>query len=152
MIKKIYLNENLYTNDFEYGIGSIYLAGPRNNSGPSWRTYFIDYIENLELHTTLIIPETKQNLHNHVKDVNCSKNWKEDCLQFSTAIAFWIPSKQITKEDLTELSLFVNKDKTFFGYPEINSDLDKYIPDNRKCYCNNSLDKLINDVVKWIKG
>jgi hypothetical protein len=44
--KKVYIGQEITQEDWDYGIGSVYLAGPRNLKGKSWR---IDLIQKIEI-------------------------------------------------------------------------------------------------------
>jgi len=54
--KYIYIGQKWTSSDLKIGKGSIYLSGPRNRRGKSWRVDAINKIANA-VEATLLIPE-----------------------------------------------------------------------------------------------
>ena len=156
--KYIYLGQDWETEELNgFGIGSVYLAGPRNNEAlitpnKSWRLDLIKKISSSGLQLTFLIPEPK----NRGQEIPAEKRfkWQQSAMAAATAVLFWFPLNEHDAQSLVEFGCWCKSERVFLGgdpSPEMEY-LDWLLNTEQKIRATNSLDQLTERFVHWILG
>lgn len=148
--KNIYLGQDWTIEELNTsGFGSIYLAGPLNTNGKSWRNDFIKKIEKSGLQVTFLIPENKEK--------TLSKEemfaWQKSAISSASVIVFWFPNGETNIQSLVEFGAWYKSERVFLGGngPDVEY-LDWAIHSEQKINASNTLDQLAERVVHWLLG
>ena len=139
----------------KYGSGSIFLAGPRNRKGKSWRIDAINKIALAGIEATLFIPESVSQLKGGFCRLSKEdKNkWQKFAIASATAIIFWYPKDGSEDVGAADLKAWCRSDKVFVGKdPENeNSDMASLLAGNTKANISSSIDELIDRLVNKLR-
>lgn len=155
LCKKIYFGQELDPDIWNYGCGSIFLAGPRNKKGKSWRQAFIKKVEDSKMPVALLIPETHNQLKggfNKVKTEDQFK-WQHLAMSVASAIAFWYPAGVSSAQSYVEFGMWHKYERIFLGR-EKESDtkyLEWLLHKEQLLYPAEDMDQLVEMVLHWIK-
>jgi hypothetical protein len=154
--KKIYLCQELGFEDLNVaGLGSIYLAGPRDViDGESWRFDLIRKIEKLGVNVTFLIPELPNKSRTEDILPHDRFNWQRNAISAATAIAFWFPKVMIPDPiSIAEFGAWHKSERVFFGTEDPKMEyLDFIFHLEQKMHAANTLDQLADNIVHWIIG
>jgi len=151
--KKIYLGQKITQDDWDYGIGSIYIAGPRHPKGKSWRLDAIKKIENTKSPTCILIPETKDQLITG----NCNRSlikqfeWQRLAMSVASAIIFWYPDGLCNSQSYAEFGAWHKVERIFLGRERPDEYLDWLLLTEQKLYPAENLDQLVEMVIHWLR-
>lgn len=150
--KKIYIGQELTQQDWDFGLGSVYLSGPRNVSKESWRVEVINKLENSGSNLCLLIPETKSQLKTGI----CSGSnfeWQKVAMSVASCILFWYPSGVQDAQGYAEFGAWHKSERVFMGRENAkgNEYLDWIWHQEQKLYPAESIDQLIEMVLHWIR-
>jgi hypothetical protein len=164
--KKIYLGQKITQDDWDYGIGSIYLAGPRPPQGKSWRLDAIKKIEDTKSPTCILIPETKDQLKNGHNKQQLTKQfeWQRLAMSVASSILFWYPAKiadphwqhndhrTYITQSYAEFGAWHKVERVFLGRENPGSEyLDWLLLTEQKLYPAENLDQLVEMVIHWLR-
>lgn len=153
--KKIYLGQELTQEDWDYGMGSIYLGGPRNYKGKSWRLDLIDKIESSVSNVCILIPETQNQLKGGANKMPPQEQfaWQQLAMSVASAILFWFPNGLFNIQSCVEFGawhkserVFLGHDGTFYGLEYMDWLLNK----EQRLYPAESMDQLVSMAIHWI--
>lgn len=154
--KYIYLGQNWETEELNsFGIGSVYLAGPRNHQAKSWRLDLINKIESTGLSLTYLIPEAKGQLDaTGLCELTIEERrwWKQISIACTTAIIFWFPDNVCDSQSFVEFGCWCKSERVFLGGDpgeELNY-LDWILHNEQKIHAVNTLDQLTERFVHWV--
>jgi len=153
--KKVYIGQELKDEDLVYGIGSVYLGGPRNTKGKSWRLDFIKGFERAKADCVLFIPETYNQLKGgfNKNPAQDRYQWEHMTISVASVILFWYPADVIDVQSSAQFGSWYKSERTFCGTE--NPDHEQYIhwlyKKQHKMYPCGSPDELIDMVVRWMK-
>ena len=151
--KKIYLGQELKSEDLEFGLGSIYLAGPRN-VGKSWRLELIDKFEKTQSPLTLLIPETKSQLEDGINKMEDEEafQWQYSAIAIASVICFWYPKDLCDKQSYAEFGIWNKSERTFVGKEDPSKDyIDWIIYKEHKLYPAEDMNQLVEMITRWIR-
>lgn len=153
--KKIYLGQEIESEDWSYGLGSVYLCGPRNPKGKSWRLDLISKLENSGTPMTIFIPETKNQLKGGFNKVDKNKvfDWQRSAMAISTAIIFWYPKGVFDDQSFAEFGLWHKSERIFLGR-EVGANteyLEWLLYKEQLLYPADNLDQVTEMFLHWIK-
>lgn len=160
--KCIYLCQDFVIEDLNVsGLGCIYLAGPRNKDGTSWRFDLIKKIEDLGLKVPFLIPEPSKNsqlancpdVSNIITASKCFK-WQHSAMAMATAIAFWFPKDATPSPDsFVQFGMWCKSERVFLGIEDTNYNyMDWLFHSEQKMTTSPTLDQLAERIVHWIMG
>lgn len=152
--KKIYLGQDVDSNDWNYGLGSVYLAGPRNSYGKSWRLDLISKIEESEIPLTILIPETKNQLKsNNINKIDNEFNWKTSSMAVATSILFWYPKDFNDYQSFIDFGIWHKSERIFLGRePGSPTEyLEWLFYKEQLLYPADDLDQIVEMFTHWIK-
>lgn len=151
--KYIHLGQDWETEELNnFGLGSVYLAGPRNKTGKSWRQDLIKKIENSGLKLTFFIPEPKAQLRSGDILPKERFDWQKSAIASASAILFWFPLNEYDAQSLVEFGCWCKSERVFLGgdpCPEIEY-LDWLLYNEQKIHATNTLEQLTERFVHWI--
>lgn len=153
----IYLGEDWETEDLNsLGLGPVYLAGPRNPQGKSWRCELISKIEKSGVSLSYLIPETRAQLevtglYRYPNDEEAVK-WQQTSMGCATAILFWFPAEAFDPKSLVDFGCWAKCERVFLGGDQSNNleYLDRVFYSEQKMHAVNTLDQLAERFVHWI--
>ena len=153
--KKVYLGQEVESDDWNYGLGSVYLAGPRNSKGISWRLNLISKLQNSGTPMTIFIPETKNQLKYGYN--NASKDsifeWQRSTMAIASSIIFWFPKGFQDDQSFAEFRHW-HKSETIFLGREIGANteyLEWLFHKEQHLYPADTLDQISEMFLHWIK-
>ena len=153
--KYIYLGQDWETEELNsFGIGSVYLAGPRNNPSKSWRLDLIKKISSCGLQMTFFVPEPKSQLRSGDILAEERFKWQQSAMAAATAVLFWFPLNEHDAQSLVEFGCWFKSERVLLGgdpSPEIEY-LDWLLYTEQKIRATNTLDQLAERFVHWILG
>lgn len=153
--RKLYLGQEIESGDWNYGLGSVYLAGPRNTKGKSWRLDIISKLENSETPISIFIPETKNQLQNGLNKVSKNKmfDWQQSAMAIATSIIFWFPKDVHDDQSFAEFGLWHKSERIFLGR-ELGAQIE-YLEwlfyKEQSLYPAESLDQIVEMFLHWVK-
>ena len=153
--KKLYLGQEIEQEDWSFGLGSMYLAGPRNPKGKSWRLEFIEKVENIGTPVSFFIPETKSQLKggfnkSYLDDVY---DWQHMAISLASIIVFWYPVGVIDTQSYVEFGAWSKSERIFVGRENNhhNQYIDWLLHKEQKLFPAESMDELVDMVIHWLK-
>jgi hypothetical protein len=153
--KKMYIGQELTHEDWDYGIGSVYLAGPRNPKGKSWRVDLIQKLEESGCPICIFVPESKNQLKGGFSKVHHFDRyqWQHMVISLASTIVFWFPSGCSDAQSYVEFGAWHKAERIFLGQEDRdeNDYLDWLMYKKQNINCVNSMDKLIEMVTHWLK-
>lgn len=149
----IYLGQDWETSQLtKFGLGSVYLAGPRNSQRRSWRLDLIDKLEKTGVSLTYMIPETLEELNN--KNLNIVKNslqWCRSAISCTSAILFWFPKGNLDTISLVDFGAWCKSERVFVGGDADNlSYIDFVFHSEQKLNICKTQDELVERFISWI--
>lgn len=154
-VKKVYLGQELIQKDWNYGIGSVYLAGPRNPNGESWRINLIKKLEAQGSPISILIPETKNQLKNGSHQLHPMKvyEWQHLAMSVASCILFWYPSGVVDVQSYVEFGAWHKSERIFLGRENRNDNqyLDWLLHREQKLYPADDMDQLVQMAIHWIR-
>ena len=153
--KKIYIGQEIEQEDWIYGSGSVYLAGPRNPKGKSWRLDFIKKLEDSGSAICVFVPESKNQLiggFNKMPDVEKYK-WQHLAISLASAIVFWYPAGIADSQSYVEFGSWHKVERIFLGRedPQSTQYLDWLLHHEQKLFPADNLDDLAEMVIHWLR-
>lgn len=151
--KKIYLGQKITQDDWDYGIGSIYLAGSRHPTGKSWRLEAIKKIEDTNSPICLLIPETKEQLKTGYNKFQLAKEfeWQRMAMSLASAIMFWYPDGVCSPQSYVEFGAWHKVERIFLGREHGHEYLNWLLLTEQKLYPAENLDQLVEMVIHWLR-
>jgi len=153
--KKVYLGEEIDEQVWKYGLGSIYLAGPKNEKGKSWRSQMIKKIESEGVPVTIFIPETRTQLKgSKIKmDKTLQFSWKHTAISLASTIVFWYPSGNLDHQSYVEFGVWSRAERIFYGREDEaqNEYLDWLLYKQQLLYPAETMDQVVEMVIHWLK-
>lgn len=155
--KHIGLGDNWELEDFtNFGLGSIYLAGPRNHIGHSWRSDFFNKIERLGVDVTIVSPEPSIYYDTFAETITPEMYlWRKKAIACVTTIVFWWPKNTIDMISGVEFGNWYKEERVFVGCEEItasSSYIDWVYYKEHLMHPSKSINDLVENVVKWLLG
>jgi hypothetical protein len=156
-IKYIELGDNWDLEDFlNFGLGSIYLAGPRNNLGKSWRSDFCNKIERLGVDVSIVSPEPRNYFETFEETITPDMYlWRKKAIACATTIVFWWPKNTIDIISGIEFGSWYKEERVFVGCEELNNNssyIDWLYHKEHLMHPAHSINELVENVVKWLLG
>jgi hypothetical protein len=153
--KRIYIGQEITPEDWNYGIGSVYLAGPRNPKCKSWRVRFIQKIEQLGSPICLFIPESKNQLSGGSCKIHENNifHWQHLAMSVASAILFWYPAGITNPQSYVEFGAWHKAERIFLGRedPESTKYLDWLLHKEQRLYPAENADQLVEMVGHWLR-
>lgn len=153
--KKVYLGQEIENEEWNYGLGSVYLAGPRFPNGKSWRLDVISKLENSGTPMAIFIPETKSQLKNGFNKApqDTIYSWQRMAMSMASAIIFWIPKDVIDNQSLVEFGLWHKSERIFLGRenPKQTEYLDWVLYKEQMLYPADNIDQLTEMLLHWMR-
>jgi hypothetical protein len=151
--RKLYLGQEIVSDDLHYGLGSVYLAGPKNPKGKSWRLDIISKLESSETPITIFIPETKNQLKSDKFTKEISFNWQRSAMAIATSIIFWFPKGVYDDQSFAEFGLWHKSERIFLGRePGAQTEyLEWLFYKEQLLYPADNLDQVTEMFLHWIK-
>jgi hypothetical protein len=156
-VRKIFVPVEAVQEDFEHGVGSIFLAGPtpRDAQTSSWRPEFIRTLAKHKVDCTALIPEQENGKWHNNYEAQCE--WEYFHLHHATAIIVWVPRELEHMPTFTtnvEFGYWLGSKKMFYGRPD-DAPKTRYLDwMYKKEYCErpaSSMDELIDKAVKYLQ-
>jgi len=151
--KKIYIGQELTQEDWDYGMGSVYLAGPRNPKGKSWRVDIIDKIEKATSGVCILIPETEDQLKGGLSNIlpNDQFAWQHLAMSVASTILFWFPHGVFNAQSCVEFGAWHKSEKVFLGHEPYGAEyMDWLLNKEQSLYPAESMDQLVSMAIHWI--
>lgn len=153
--RKLYLGQDIVSEDWNYGLGSVYLAGPRNSKDNSWRLDIISKLENSGTPMTIFIPETKNQLKGGLSKISKDKifDWQQSAMAISTSILFWFPKDAYDDQSFAEFGHWHKSERIFLGRePGAQIEyLEWLFYKEQSLYPAESLDQIVEMFLHWVK-
>jgi hypothetical protein len=153
--KKIYLGQEIVSDNWNYGFGSVYLCGSRNPKRKSWRLDLISKLEDSGTPMTIFIPETKNQLNGgyNKESKNSVFDWQRSAMAMSTAIIFWYPKDVHDNQSCAEFGLWHKSERIFLGRePGAQTEyLEWLFYKEQLLYPADTLDQVAEMFLHWIK-
>jgi len=153
--KKIYLGQKIESKDWNYGLGSVYLAGPRNLSAKSWRLDLISKIEKSGSPVSIFIPETQKQLSDGICDIpqNEMYEWQNFAISAASAIIFWYPKGAFSVQSFVEFGIWHKAERIFLGREDQSQIeyLEWLLYKEQLLYPAENLDQITEMFLHWIK-
>lgn len=158
-VKKVYLGQELNQEDWDYGIGSMYLAGPRNPKGHSWRLDLINKLEEQKSPISILVPETKAQLNGGESKLHSMKiyEWQHLAMSVASCILFWYPAGVVDAQSYVEFGAWHKSERIFLGREKVgqmigpNQYLDWLLHKEQKLYPAEDMDQLVQMAIHWIR-
>jgi len=151
--KYIYIGQKWTSSDLKIGKGSIYLSGPRNRRGKSWRVDAINKIANA-VEATLLIPEGANQLKGGFCRVDKEEKnrWQKFAIGSAAAIAFWYPKDAVDDLGPIDLEAWANSAKVFIGKDPQNQTptITKLAETHPHVTISDSLEGLVERLTNWL--
>ena len=158
-IKRIYVPQQASAKELQFGVGSIFLAGPTprpEHPVDSWRPEFIDVLQGTGIDCTVLIPECETEYWHGNWDKQCQ--WEYDHLRAASAIIFWVPRDLVTMPAFTtnvEFGYWLKSQKMFYGRPD-NAPKNRYLDwmyrKEHRANPAESMQELAETVARWLLG
>lgn len=153
--RKLYIGQDVEHEDWNYGLGSVYLAGPRNPKGKSWRLDLIKKLEDTQIPICLLIPETKNQLKGGFTKIPETERyqWQYMAMSVATTILFWYPSGCSDAQSYVEFGSWHKAERIFMGREDKNENsyLDWLLHKEQKLFPAEDTDQLVEMVSHWLK-
>lgn len=153
--KKVYLGQEIENEEWSYGLGSVYLAGPRNPKGKSWRLDVISKLEESGTPMAIFIPETKSQLRGgfNKSPSHVIYDWQRFAMSMASAIIFWYPKDAYDAQSLVEFGLWHKSERIFLGRedPKKNEYLDWVLYKEQMLYPADTIDQVIEMYLHWVR-
>jgi hypothetical protein len=149
--KNIYMGQKWSSADLKFGKGSIYLGGPRNRRGRSWRIDVINQLSNA-LDATLLIPETSAQLKGGASRSSAETDrWQKFAIGSAAAIIFWYPKDAAEDSSVIDIGAWSTTNKVFFGKePENQTATIITLAESNNVIISDSLDGLIERLTGYL--
>jgi hypothetical protein len=145
--KRYFIGSTLSQDDWNYGLGSIYLAGPTK----SWKFDFIKKVEKEIHNAAFLIPETENKKQLSDDEIF---SWKKDAISVASIIVFWFPKNNISDIDsYVEFGYWCKSERVFYGREDnlSNKYLDWIFNKEQSLYPAETLDQLADMVIHWLR-
>lgn len=153
--KKVYIGQDLTPKEWSYGLGSVYLAGPRNNSDKSWRLELMKKLEDTGTPMCFLIPESKHQLNGGLNKTPLPEmyKWQHLGISVATCILWWFPADTIDVQSYVEFGAWHKVERIFIGREkaEGNEYLDWLLHKEQLLYPAESMDQLVEMTVHWLR-
>lgn len=151
--KIIYLGQDVSSDDWNYGLGSVYLAGPRNKKGKSWRLDLISKLEKSNIPLAIFVPETEIQLNDNIYQKNNLYCWQHSTMAISTSIIFWYPKDIYDDQSFADFGLWHKSERIFLGRePGAQIEyLEWLFYKEQLLYPAETLDQIVEMCLHWIK-
>jgi hypothetical protein len=153
--KKVYLGQELTPQEWSYGLGSVYLAGPRNQKESSWRLEAMQKLEGAGSPLSFLIPESRHQLKGGFNKTPLPERYKWQHLGMSvaTCILWWFPADVIDAQSYVEFGAWSKAERNFLGREkaEGNEYLDWLLHKDHLLYPAENMDQLVQMVIHWIR-
>lgn len=153
--KYIYIGQKWTSSDLKFGKGSIYLAGPRNRKGKSWRIEAINKIASAGVEASLFIPESVNQLKGGFCRISKEEKskWQKFAIASATSIIFWYPKDESEDVGATDLKAWCKSDKVFVGKDPENQSADmlSLLAGDTRVNISGTMDELVERLVNWLR-
>lgn len=153
--RKIYIGQDLSQDDWNYGLGSVYLAGPRKPKGKSWRLDIIKKFEDTKIPMCLFVPETNNQLKGGFSKAHQFDRfkWQNFAMSVASVLVFWFPADCHDQQSYVEFGAWHKTERVFLGREDgnVNQYLDWLLYKEHKLYPASDMDQLVEMVAHWMK-
>jgi hypothetical protein len=153
MNKYIYVGQKWTAADVKVGNGSVYIGGPRNRKGKSWRVDFINKLAEIGITGSLFIPEGPGQLKGGFCriDKDEKNKWQKFAAASASAIVFWFPSDASDDIGALDLKAWYKSDRVFIGKdPSNTTAIVDEISKEPNIIISDSLDGVVERVSVWL--
>lgn len=115
--KNIYLGQKWTSADLKFGSGTVFLAGPRNNKGKSWRIDAINKIGASGIECTIFIPEGVGQLKGGFCRISREDQlrWQRFAVSASHHVLFWFPKEEAEDIGAIDIAAWAKSDRILVG-------------------------------------
>lgn len=138
----------------KFGNGSVYLAGPRNRKGKSWRVDAVNKIAKAGLQCTIFIPESVGQLKGGFcrLDKEEKSKWQKFAIASATTVLFWYPPDASEDVGVADLKAWCKSERVFIGRDPENKTqvVEDLMQNDQNVVVVNSLDALVEKMAAWV--